>query len=191
MTDDRYPVNNESHMSCGEFPWDSQIFSHCETRHVRITTISQWPHLMWLTECGSHGPFKISHKSHMSSQFVSFCESFLARLSWYVCYLMYVCYSYITSQFNICEIFLKVFCDTYDSQRMSFVSLPRWNHLEILKQVFCDRYDSSRGTFVSLARWNRYEIFIKRLLWWICFLTGKFCETRSVKSLWHRSSFSH
>ena len=37
---------------------------------------------------------------------------------------------------------------------------------------------------MRLARWNHCEIFFNVSQWWLCFLTGYFCETRSVKSLW-------
>ena len=85
-----FPVNNEPHMIWGEFRGDTQISSQCVYRPVRLTAISQWTHIMWLTKCGSHGAFKISHMSHMSSHFVSFYESSIVRLLWYVCYLTYV-----------------------------------------------------------------------------------------------------
>ena len=141
-------------MSCGEFPWDSQIFSQGVTRPVRITTISQWPHLRWLAGCDSHGPFKNSHTSHMSSQSVRFCGSFLARLLWYVCCLMYV----------FCEArFVKFLWDFHKSLF--------W-FLWYLTYVFCE-------TRSVKSLWD----FSVSLLWWVWFLTGVFCETRSVNSL--------
>ena len=57
----------------------------------------------------------------------------------------------------ISRFFLKGSCFTYGFSRGIFADLPRWNHCEIFRKVFRQTYEFSRTSFVSLTWGCQFE----------------------------------
>ena len=97
--------------------------------------------------------------SHVRLSWDSLCEIsvrfskkyFLKLTIPHVC-LLWVSLGEITMRF-----FKKYSCDTYDFSRGIFADLPRWNHCEIFWKVFRQTYEFSRTSFVSLTWGCQFE----------------------------------
>ena len=78
-------------------------------------------------------------------------KSFWRLMNSHVC-LLWVSLCEITMRF-----FIKDSCDTYDFSRGIFADLPRWNHCAIFRKVFRQTYEFSRTSFVSLTWGCQFE----------------------------------